>query len=142
MPKVERCYLAQHAFLRLREVCGSIGLEFRPVDHLATEFSMEVLEEAIQTSAALNFVTLLSQKYGFRPLPRVIPFGEFQKLLSGVKSKEDKHLVSSCYRLNSNLEPQAFEFRPRAEVDISFYSRFIQHSCDCRLTDLKCHAFP
>jgi hypothetical protein len=70
-------------------------------DHLTVELCMKELRKCQQISTGPNFVTFLGQKYGYRPIPRVIPASEFDLLLTFVEYSE-KALLKTWYRLDTN----------------------------------------
>ncbi len=79
--KAERNYLQAGAFSRLREDCKSAGWQFQAVDlrwgiseeasidQKTMEICLREIERCQQQSPRPNFLVLLGERYGWRPLP-------------------------------------------------------------------------
>eukprot|EP00047_Mylnosiga_fluctuans_P016900 m.57298 g.57298 ORF g.57298 m.57298 type:complete len:980 (-) comp6824_c0_seq3:227-3166(-) len=88
--QVEQDALMQRTYPRLRALARQRGLEFQMVSmrwgvtsdagdrHQTTDLCLTELEACKRESAGVTFVSLLGQKYGYRPLPAHIPQSEFE----------------------------------------------------------------
>ena len=56
--------------------------------------------------------SLLSEKYGFRPIPARIPKDEFRSLSSVISSESDFELLFSWYHLDENHKPPVYVLQP------------------------------
>ncbi len=63
-----------------------------------------------------NFVMLIGDRYGWRPLPAEIPVGEFETLLATVPNEEDRTLLQTWYKQDDNAVPPHYRLQPRDEV--------------------------
>ena len=86
----ERDYLIENIYPRLKDYCkAKHDLDFQSVDmrwgipsdateyHGTTELCLKEIRNCREYSLGPNFVTLIGQKYGLRPLPRRIDEDEF-----------------------------------------------------------------
>ncbi|MEW6367467.1 MAG: DUF4062 domain-containing protein [Acidobacteriota bacterium] len=90
--KAERDELAQRVFPRIRELCQQYGARFQAVDlrwgvsseagldQRTMQICLEELRRSQQISPRPNFVVLLGDRYGWRPLPYAIPGDEFAEV--------------------------------------------------------------
>lgn len=90
--KAERDALAQRVFPRLRTLCQQHGARFQAVDvrwGVSSEASLdqktmiiclEELRRSQRISPRPNFIVLLGDRYGWRPLPYAIPGDEFLEI--------------------------------------------------------------
>jgi WD40 repeat protein len=116
--KAERNALQERVFPRLSELCEARGARFQAIDlrwGVSEEASLDqqtmplCLEEITRSrrvSPRPNFIVLLGNRYGWRPLPHEIPAGEFQQIRQRVFEPDDRRLLEAWYRLDENsLEP-------------------------------------
>jgi len=85
--KAERNALHERVFPRLRELCQAHGCRFQAIDlrwGVSEEAALDQqtmniclgeIERCQKTSPRPNFIVLLGNRYGWRPLPRQIPAG-------------------------------------------------------------------
>jgi WD40 repeat protein len=133
--KVERDVLQREVFPRLRELCLQRGCRFQAIDlrwGVSEEASLDQqtmkiclteLKRCQEVTPRPNFVVLLGDRYGWRPLPYEIPAGEFKEILSRV-SLEDRELLlwqenqpidkKGWYRRDDNAVPPVYVLQPRA----------------------------
>lgn len=140
--KVERDALQKDAFPRLRKYCEKHGARFQPIDlrwGVSRESSMdqqtmnicfEELKRCRELSPKPNFIVLLGERYGWRPLPAQILSAEFKDLLSTIRDDEDRKLLEGnaevaswtesdivsrvgWYREDRNAVPAEFVLQPR-----------------------------
>eukprot|EP00055_Hartaetosiga_balthica_P016269 m.101938 g.101938 ORF g.101938 m.101938 type:complete len:2017 (+) comp9070_c1_seq1:232-6282(+) len=121
--KEERNALMERSYPVLREKLGALGLQFQVVDmrwgirdestndHKTTAICMEEIRECQEKSLGPNFVTLLSQRYGYRPFPAVIDKDELDKLVSAC-SQEDADLIHMWFKLDANVVPSVYRLLP------------------------------
>ena len=123
---LERNTLAQFVYPKLKSYCRERhGVEFQVVDmrwgvrdqmtndHLTTEICMSELRTCQRLSIGPNFIYFGGQKYGYRPIPTVIPteeMGLMRRTL--VKMEEDVSLLDSWYISDSNSIPPLSILQP------------------------------
>eukprot|EP00049_Salpingoeca_infusionum_P015661 m.306518 g.306518 ORF g.306518 m.306518 type:complete len:2218 (-) comp15923_c1_seq2:58-6711(-) len=124
--KVERDELWQRAFPLIRQQLKQLNLEFQVVDmrwgirdestadHKTTDICMEEIRACQTESLGPNFVTLLSQRYGYRPFPNKIVQEEFETLLAQC-SAEDQKVLSMWFKLDTNTIPAQYWLLPVTE---------------------------
>ncbi|XP_070561115.1 NACHT domain- and WD repeat-containing protein 1-like [Ptychodera flava] len=115
----ERNALMERVYPRLKKFCQERGYEFQVVDmrwgvrdeatddHMTTELCLREIEACQNVSTGPNFVTFLSHKYGYRPLPRKIPQVEMELIISKVE-KDDGALIDRWYRIDENEVPAVY----------------------------------
>jgi hypothetical protein len=124
----ERDALQRRVFPRLRRLCESRGFRFHAVDlrwGIAEEAgidqqTMRVCAQEIarcqDTDLRPNFMLLLGDRYGWRPLPWAIPEEDF-KALSAWMSTHDLDLAREWYRRDENALPRPlYLLQPRIGV--------------------------
>src|SRR5215469_3034288 len=124
----ERDALHRRVFPRLRRLCESRGFRFHAVDlrwGVAEEAgidqqTMRVCAQEIARCQATelrpNFILLLGDRYGWRPLPWSIPEDDFEALSPGM-SVHDLDLMRAWYRLDENALPRPlYLLQPRTGV--------------------------
>jgi len=123
--KAERNALHERVFPRLRELCQAHGCRFQAIDlrwGVSEEAALDQqtmniclgeIERCQKTSPRPNFIVLLGNRYGWRPLPGQIPAGEFGQIIAKVP-EEERQLVRDWYRRDDNASPEgAFVLQPR-----------------------------
>lgn len=120
----ERAALQQHVFPRLRELCRANGFRFQAVDlrwgvsqeAALDQQTMRICLQEIARCQRLtprpNFVVLLGDRYGWRPLPDEIPASRFAPIRTRL-SGEDQALLDHWYRRDDNALPPAYLLQPR-----------------------------
>ncbi|KAH3695860.1 NACHT and WD repeat domain-containing protein 2-like [Dreissena polymorpha] len=125
--QTERNAFVERVYPPMREYCRQkYGVEFQMVDlewgmpphghgadPLGSEFRFRELAKCQRLSAGPNFVAFIGQKYGNRPLPRVIPAAEYETLmvtLKGHRSRETKSasLLDEWYTRDDNSVPPTY----------------------------------
>lgn len=113
----ERDYLQKHTFKRLRDFCESRGAHFQAIDlrwgineeagydQRTMQLCLHELKRCQQITPKPNFVLLLGQRYGWRPLPTIIPAREFRELLAALPNQTAKGILLDWYRLDENALP-------------------------------------
>lgn len=113
----ERDYLQKHTFKRLRDYCESRGAHFQAIDlrwgiseeagydQRTMQLCIHELKRCQQITPKPNFVLLLGQRYGWRPLPAIIPAPEFMELLAALPDQVARDILLNWYRLDENALP-------------------------------------
>lgn len=95
--KHERNALHSQVWPELERYCQQRGFTFQAIDlrwgvpaeagldHRTMGICFEELRRSQETSPAPNFLILLGNRYGWRPLPEVVAVGEFEKLKSAAR---------------------------------------------------------
>ena len=122
--KAERNALQTHVFPRLRRLCLHRDCRFQDID-LRWGISQEAgldqrtmricLQEVARCQATTprpNFVILLGDRYGWRPLPSALPAPDFEAARASASALEDA-LLTRWYRLDANAVPPAWRLEPR-----------------------------
>jgi hypothetical protein len=124
----ERNALQEIVFPRLRELCRQHGSRFQAIDlrwgvrdeagldQQAMKICLGEIERCQRITPRPNFIVLLGDRYGWRPLPAEIPAAEFEGILSvlpGHAGHEDKALLEKWYRRDDNAVPPVYDLQPR-----------------------------
>ena len=122
----ERNALAERAFPALRSLCEDHGCRFQAVDlrwgisdeaaldQRAIPICLEELTRCQQISPRPNFIILLGDRYGWRPVPFEISAVLFDLLLTRISSREEQELLNAWYRLDENAIPPHYVLQPRS----------------------------
>ena len=128
----ERNALQRYVFPRLAELCASRQARFQAIDlrwGVSEEAGLDQRAVAIcldeiarcQRLTPPNFIVLLGDRYGWRPLPSQIERTELETLLAKVPDTDgpesERALLGSWYRLDENADPAEYVLRPR-DVDV------------------------
>lgn len=117
--KLERQVFRNVVAPRLREVAGRSGADFQLVDlrwgiserdakaHDTMRICQNEVLRSMEVSPRPNFVGLIGQRYGWRPLPPEIPEGLFRTLLD-VLDEPQKTLLAEWYRRDANVLTRNF----------------------------------
>ena len=121
----EREALHGHVFPALEELCRSAGARFQVVD-LRWGISAEAEREQQTLAICLaeidrcrrvtprpNFLILLGDRYGWRPLPPAIPAPDFEDVLAQATDPEERGSLLSWYRCDDNACPAVYLLQPR-----------------------------
>lgn len=131
--KEERNALQERVFPRLRELCMQYGCRFQAIDlrwgvseeaardQQTMNICLQELERCQHVTPRPNYVILLGDRYGWRPLPPQIEAGEFEAILAKVSPEDKEHLLydeqsgysSGWYRKDDNAVPAEYCLRPR-----------------------------
>ena len=171
--KAERDALQRLVFPKLRRLCLSHGLRFQPIDlrwgvseesgrHNRTmRICLRELKRCQQSGPKPNFLILLGDRYGWRPLPETIPADLFERmeatLGSGGLDSADRRarpgthdalnsamaspgqnvveLLRECYRRDDNAVPPEYVLQPRpATYDDDRWSSHVEPTLLAALT--------
>ena len=124
--QAEREALKAKVFPVLESRCREKGAAFEVVDlrwgvSEADGLSHDTLRICLDEVAACrllsprpNFVMLIGDRYGWRPLPAEIPVDEFEPLLAA--RPNDRQLLQAWYRRDDNAEPPHYRLLPRGDA--------------------------
>ena len=112
-------------FPSLRKLCEEHGARFQAIDlrwgvrdeaaldQKTMEICLREIERCQRTGIKPNFIVLLGQRYGWRPLPARIEVSEFEDVRDRIADPEDHGLVESWYRRDDNAVPPEYLLKPR-----------------------------
>ena len=104
----ERTLLQENVFPRLQRLCAEHGATLSVVDlrwgvgeavqtqNKTIEVCIEEIKKCQEYATKPNFLVLLGDRYGWRPLPRKIKQNDFESILASA-STEDIEIISSAY---------------------------------------------
>ncbi len=131
--RAERDALQRDVFPRLHRLCARHGASFQPIDlrwgvsheagleQLTMKICLAEIERCQKTTRRPNFMILLGDRYGWRPLPAEVPVPELDALLallessSGAAEHTDARLVRDSYVCDANARPPVYLLRPREQ---------------------------
>jgi hypothetical protein len=132
--KAERDVLQREVFPHLTKLCASRGFSFQPIDlrwgvseeasndNATMRICLRELRRCLSAGTMPNFLILLGDRYGWCPLPEVIPAAVFASLLPFVPAhlrqmiEEQENFGSPqkvWYRRDDNAIPPIYELQPR-----------------------------
>nr|XP_029488034.1 NACHT domain- and WD repeat-containing protein 1 [Oncorhynchus nerka] len=119
----ERNALLDKTYPELQAFCQSLGLVFEvvdmrwglqdaiAVDHMTTELCLQEIEACKKVSVGPSFIALLGNRYGHRPIPRVLPGKQFEVLLSKLP-QDQVGLLHQWFRKDNNAVPPVYVLQP------------------------------
>ena len=125
--KAERDALQRDVFPKLRQLCEENGARFQSIDlrwgvrdeaaldQQTMEICMREIERCQQTGIKPNFIVLLGDRYGWRPLPARIEAQEFERVSSRVADAAERELISDWYLRDDNAVPPEYLLKPRTD---------------------------
>ncbi|MGO8796943.1 MAG: AAA family ATPase [Candidatus Sulfotelmatobacter sp.] len=134
--KAERDVLQSDVFPKLRQLCLSNGLRFQAIDlrwgvpeeagkdNRTMRICLRELKHCQEARPKPNFLILLGDRYGWQPLPEIIPADLFaqlhERLAPAMKELfewRDTQQVDAkgWYRRDDNAVPPVYELRPRGD---------------------------
>lgn len=128
--KAERDALQRFVFPRLRELCAERGARFQAInlrwgvseeaglDQRTMPICVGEIERCQRVTPRPNFVVLLGDRYGWRPLPPEIPAAEFAAIETKVADPDDKALLETRYQLDENATPKPVWCLQPRHVDV------------------------
>ena len=127
--EAEREAMQKQVFPYLRDLCARHGARFQAVDLRwgvseeagLDQQTMRICLDEIKRCQAVtprpNFIVLLGDRYGWRPLPEQIPVPLFEIILEKVKAgpeaEERQSTLERWYRRDDNLVPPQYQLQPR-----------------------------
>ena len=113
--KEERNALQRYVFPRLRDLCTQHGCRFQAIDlrwgvreeagldQQTMRICLDEVSRSQRTSPRPNFVVLLGDRYGWRPLPAEIPAQDFDHIRASTTALDDLQLLDAwLVRASSN----------------------------------------
>jgi WD40 repeat protein len=126
--QAEREALQAFVFPRLRELCASYGARFHAVDlrwgisadaaedQQTLDICLREVERCQRLTPRPNFLILLGERYGWRPLPPTIPLDEFSTIEAAL-DLDDRVRLQEWYWRDDNAVPPMFVLRARTAGD-------------------------
>lgn len=127
----ERNALQAHVFPRLRELAMAHGCRFQAIDlrwgvseeaaldQQTMKICLGEIARCQKTSPRPNFIILLGDRYGWRPLPAEIPADEFERIHQ-CAPQAGKALLEQWYRRDANAVPAVYCLQPRSAEFIEY----------------------
>lgn len=121
--QAEREALHVRVFPRLRRFCAALGATFQAVDlrwgvsRSAAEagetmrICLVEIDRCRQVTGRPNFILLLGDRYGWRPVPEAIPAAEYDCIIAHLAAAADRSgiaLLSRSYRRDDNAVPAVY----------------------------------
>jgi WD40 repeat protein len=131
--KEERNALQEKVFPSLRDLASTHGCRFQAIDlrwgvseeaaldQQTMKICLGEIERCQKTSPRPNFIVLLGDRYGWRPLPAEIPADEFEKIIAKV-TKDEKVLLEKWYRRDDNALPPVYCLQARSGETVEYAS--------------------
>jgi len=129
--KAERDALQEKVFPQLRAHCAAKGYGFQAVDlrwgigeeASAGQRTMRICLSEVarcqELSPRPNFVVLLGDRYGWRPLPEVVGAAELEAL-AALLAPADLAAAEAAYSRDDNAVPPQYVLRPRGNGETSY----------------------
>ena len=123
--KHERDALQPDVFPKLEQLCASRQFQFQAIDlrwgipteasldHRTMRICFEELRRSQEISPQPNFLILLGNRYGWRPLPEEVSEDEFRRLEKAASSIPAKETLSAWYRRDENAVPPVYLLQSR-----------------------------
>ncbi|MEZ6056864.1 MAG: AAA family ATPase [Planctomycetaceae bacterium] len=130
--KRERDALALHVWPKLEVFCQQEGFQFQAIDlrwgvsseagmlHRTMRICFEELRRSQEISPEPNFLILLGDRYGWRPLPEEISKHEYNQLataaeevVSTITGQSPQQVLNRWYRLDENYLVPTYVLQPR-----------------------------
>lgn|GEM_PF-2158060 len=159
---LERNGLQQYVFPGLQTLCAEGGFEFEAIDlrwgvsqeashdQRTMRICFEELRRSQEVSPRPNFIILLGDRYGWRPLPEEISALEFEILASAAIGRAERDLLLRWYRRDENAIPRVHCLQPRSGELAEFrdpqpwneVERQLRELIDRSLPDLRSAGLP
>jgi NACHT domain- and WD repeat-containing protein len=119
--KEERNALQKYVFPRLRELCTQHGCRFQAIDlrwgvrdeagldQQTMKICLDEVSRSQRASPKPNFIVLLGDRYGWRPLPAEIPQREFEHIKTRTANQSDLQLLNTWYKQDDNARYKRHE---------------------------------
>lgn len=125
----ERDALQRTVWPKLEQHCDRRGFQFQAIDlrwgvsaeagldHRTMRICFDELRRAQEVSPEPNFLVLLGDRYGWRPLPEALSVQQFARLQAAARAKDDfsasLHQLEEWYPLDSNNRPPVHALKSR-----------------------------
>jgi len=128
--KKERNALQEKVFPKIRELCEQHGARLQVIDlrwgvseeasldQQTVKICIDEIKRCQNTTPRPNFIVLLGDRYGWRPLPAEIPVKEFDMIIKdqSIKNKDHKRhldILKKWYKMDKNAIPAVYCLLPR-----------------------------
>ena len=133
--KAERDVLQEKVYPRLKQLCLAKGFRFQAIDlrwgiseeagldNRTMRICLRELNRCQQNQLKPNFLILLGDRYGWRPLPEILLAEVFDQLRAYI-AQTDKvalQLLDNWYRRDDNAVPAVYELQPRKKAPYNNY---------------------
>src|SRR5215467_1439009 len=120
----ERAALQAGVFPELQRLCAGHGAQFQAIDlrwgvseeasldQQAVTISLEEVARCQRITVRPNFILLLGDRYGWRPLPPAIPSDELERILGHVSAAASRR-IRRWYWHDLNSVPSRYLLQPR-----------------------------
>jgi len=124
--KEERNALQRSVFPKLRRLCQGHGFRFQAIDlrwgirdeagldQRTMTICLDEIKRCQNVSPRPNFIVLLGDRYGWRPLPEEIPEAEFNLIADAVTDRDGRDLLDRWYQRDANAVPTMYCLRARS----------------------------
>jgi len=121
----ERNALQKQVFPRLRDWCRTQGVTFQAIDlrwgisqeaglnQRATDVCLNEISRCQASTKRPNFLLLMGDRYGWRPLPDDIPAGEWDTFFPHITDSDDQDLLNLWYKRDDNAVPPLYVLQKR-----------------------------
>ena len=125
--QMERSILQRDAFPRLEKFCEENEARFQAVDlrwgvneesslnQKTLQICFNEIARCQKISPKPNFLVLLGDKYGWQPIPEIIPEDEMDAIL-GMLAAKDKELMARWYRRDENAVPPEYMLQSKEKA--------------------------
>jgi WD40 repeat protein len=131
--KRERNALQEHVFPKLEQLCAQNGFQFQAIDlrwgvsseagldHRTMRICFDELRRAQEISPRPNFLILLGNRYGWRPMSEEISVAEFQALeraaaqVATTTNQTAAAVLQAWYRRDENAVPPVYLLQSRRQ---------------------------
>ena len=122
--KEERNTLQKEVFPRLRDLCTEHNCRFQAIDlrwgiseeadldQQTMKICLEEIERCQKMTPRPNFIVLLGDRYGWRPVPYRIPAEEFHEIYT-VVDETNRPLLDAWFKRDDNAVPPVYDLLPR-----------------------------
>lgn len=128
--KRERTALQLNVFPRLEELCAQYGAKFQAIDlrwgvsteaqldHKTLDICINELRRCKEMSPKPNFLILLGNRYGWRPVPTMVEKNEFEQIRQYIRKTNitQFELLNNWYREDKNQVPSTYRLLPRVGI--------------------------
>lgn len=121
----ERNMLQSIVLPKLQHLCHQYGCKFQFIDlrwgiseeaalnNKTMEICLDEITRCQYISPRPNFIILLGERYGWKPLPYQIPSDDFLKI-NAILNKASRETINKWYKEDRNAVPSVFDLQPRA----------------------------
>uniref|UniRef100_A0A8C4XB11 NACHT and WD repeat domain containing 1 n=1 Tax=Erpetoichthys calabaricus TaxID=27687 RepID=A0A8C4XB11_ERPCA len=112
------------------------------VDHKTTELCLREIKSCQKLSVGPTFTALIGNRYGYRPIPRVIEEKEFEMLLGKLHSDADSiKILTKWFWKDENSDPSVYVLQTEAELSQALRTAAAQAETDGDFTAEQKHKY-